>query len=202
MLALEYSPAYAASITPAKIVTCPGTTDEEVREMLAQGLNAALGAQSRLLRFDGAPDEVARAAFWNNGPEFHWFAGYDRKKLSSLQQVFVRIPDILSSDRLDIICTDKAGSGYAWALPGIWKIHLGVEWVTDTDREDRIQTFVHEAAHIAGRSVAKEKPWYGKTDAHTEAHKHRPARPRMAMRSADNIGFYATDLAENFLNYM
>jgi len=201
MLALEYSPSYAASVAPAKIVPCAGTTAEEVREMLAQGLNAARGAQSRLLRFDRAVDEAARANLWNGGPEYHWFASYDKQKLSSLRRVFDRIPDILSSSRLDVICSLK-DDGYAHALPGIWKIHLGSQWVKDTDREDRIQTFVHEAGHIAGRSVTREKPWYGKTDAHTEAHKHRPFRPHMAMRSADNIGFYATDLAENFLSYM
>ena len=202
MLALEYSPAYAASIAPARIVTCAGVTEEEVREMLAQGLNAALGAQSRLTRFGTAADEAARAALWNGGPEFHWFADYDKLKLYSLRQVFERIPPILSSARLDVICHNEPKSGYANALPGIWKIHLGTQWVHDTDREDRIQTFVHEAAHIAGRSVAKEDPWYGKLAAHTLAHTGRVLRPRMALRSADNIGFYATDLAENFLNYM
>ena len=108
--------------------------------------------------------------------------------------------EVLSSSRLDVIC-DAKDKGYARALPGIWKIHLGNDWIKDTDREERIQTFVHEAAHIAGRSVAFEEPWYGKPDAITKAHTHRPLRPRMALRSADNIGYYALDLAVNFLSY-
>lgn len=202
MLSLEYSPTYAASIAPARIIACPGAPAEVVRELLAQGLNAARGVQSRLLRFERAADEAARANLWNSGPEYVWFADYDKLKLHSLCRVFERIPEILSSSRLDVICSDKSGSGYARALPGIWKIHLGVEWVTDRDREERIQTFVHEAGHVAGRSVAKEDPWYGKAKAQLLAHTHRPLRPRMALRSADNIGFYATDLAENFLNYL
>jgi hypothetical protein len=201
MLTSELSPAYAASIAPAKIIPCPGATAEQVREMLAQGLNAARGVQSRMARFSARPDEAARAQLWNLGPEYVWFADYDKAKLNSLRSVFDRIVSILSSARLDVIC-DLSDKGYARAAPGIWKIHLGKDWVNDTDREDRIQTFVHEAAHIAGRSVAREKPWYGKADAITQAHKHRPLRPRMALRSADNIGFYATDLAENFLSYM
>jgi hypothetical protein len=195
------SPAYATSVAQAKIVTCAGATDEQVREMLAQALNAARGAQSRMARFGARPDEAARALLWNNGPEHVWFAHYDKAKLNSLRRVFDRIVAILSSTRLAVIC-DRSNSGYASSLPGIWKIHLGKQWVHDTDREERIQTFVHEAAHIAGRTVADEDPWYGKSAAKRLAHKHRPARPRMALRSADNIGFYATDLAVNFLKYI
>ena len=67
MLSLEYSPTYAASIAPARIIACPGAPAEVVRELLAQGLNAARGVQSRLLRFERAADEAARANLWNSG---------------------------------------------------------------------------------------------------------------------------------------
>lgn len=197
----EYSDAYAVSIAPAKIIPCPGTPAPKVRELLAQALNAARGVQSRFVRFQNQATDANRAYLWNGGPEYVWFADCNKGKYNSLKQVFDRIPEILSSSRLDVICDDK-DRGYASALPGIWKIHLGIQWVKDTDRVERIQTFVHEAAHIAGRSVAREKPWYGETAAKTLAHKHRPFRPRMALRSADNIGYYAVDLAENFLSYL
>lgn len=198
---LEYSPAYAASIAPAKIIPCPGALAPEVRELLAQGLNAARGVQSRFVRFQKQATDAEQANLWNNGPEYTWFAAYDKHKYRSLQGVFNRISPILSSSRLDVIC-DDTDKGYAHALPGIWKIHLGIKWINDTDREERIQTFVHEAAHIAGRSVTREKSWYGETNAQALAHKPRPLRPRMALRSADNIGYYAIDLAKNFLSYM
>lgn len=204
-----YSDAYAASIAPATIVACPGASGPYVREQLAQALEAARGVSSRLLRFDSR-DQAGREQLWNSGPEAHWFAGYDRLKLASLRRVFERIGEILSSRRLDVVCSLE-DSGYAEAHPGIWKIGLGKQWVADTDREERIQTFVHEAAHIAGRSVvmegeSKRNPtrhpgWYGKPLAHKQAHKRRLLRPRMALRSADNIGYYAMDLAENFLDY-
>ncbi|MCB1714541.1 MAG: hypothetical protein KDK05_05335 [Candidatus Competibacteraceae bacterium] len=198
---LEYSPAYAASIAPAKIIPSPGAPAPEVRELLAQGLNAARGVQSRFIRFQKQATDADRANLWNTGPEYQWFAAYDKTKYNSLKQVFDRIAVILASTRLDVIC-DDTDKRYAHALPGIWKIHLGIKWIHDTDREERIQTFVHEAAHIAGRSVAKESAWYGPTQAHKEAHKHRPLRPHMALRSADNIGYFAIDLAKNFLSYV
>jgi hypothetical protein len=46
MLTSELSPANAAFIAPAKIVPCAGSTDEQVREMLAQGINAARRMQN------------------------------------------------------------------------------------------------------------------------------------------------------------
>ena len=196
----EYSPGYATSIAPAKIIPCPGAPAPVVRELLAQALNAARGVTSRFVRFQARATDADRASLWNVGPEYVWFGDYDGRKYSSLNRVFLGIVEILSSSRLDVIC-DADDKGYARALPGIWKIHLGTDWIKDTDREERIQTFVHEAAHIAGRSVAREAPWYGKPDAITKAHIRRPLRPRMALRSADNIGYYALDLAVNFLSY-
>lgn len=197
----EYSAAYAASIVKAKIVVCPGVTADEVRELLAQALDASRGAQSRLNRLQAKPTEADRAALWNGGPEHTWFAAYDQRKFSSLKNVFDRIEKILSSSRLDVICKPSLKAD-AEALPGIWKISLGTVWINSTNREERIQTFVHEAAHIAGRTVAQENAWYGKSTAQAQALKRRPLRPRIALRSADNIGYYATDLAQNFLSYM
>lgn len=197
----EYSAAYAASIVKAKIVTCSGVTVDETRELLAQALDASRGAQSRLSRLQAKPTEADRAALWNGGPEHIWFAAYDRRKFTSLKNVFDRIEKILSSSRLDVICKPSLNA-YGEALPGIWKISLGTAWINSPDREERIQTFVHEAAHIAGRTVAREGDWYGKSTAQAQALKRRPLRPRMALRSADNIGYYATDLAQNFLSYM
>ncbi len=202
MLADKLSAEYAAAIAPAKIIACPGVTEEEVRELLAKGLEVARCVEPRLARFDQAIDEAHRAELWNTGLEGYWFAAYSRMKLFSLRRVFARIPDILSSRRLDIICHHLPGFSYGDADPGIWKINLGMGWVNDAgDREERIQTFVHEAAHIAGRWVVDEDPWYGRDKAHSMAHIHRPGRRRMAMRSADNIGYYAIDIAENGILY-
>ena len=195
-----YSEAYAASVAPAKIVSCAKVPDSVVRELLAQALNASLGVQSRILRFEQRASDVERAELWNGGPEWVWLSDFDTVKYRSLCNTFRSIGSILGSKRLDVICAEN--TSYSWALPGIWKIHLGRNWIDETDREWRAATIVHEAAHIAGRVVVLEKPWYNKAEALDMAHKKRRLRPRMAMRSAENIGWYALDLHENFLEFL
>jgi hypothetical protein len=55
---------------------------------------------------------------------------------------------------------------------------------------ERVQTFVHEAAHISGRICAFEGRRYGPDAA------HRLADSSMkATRNADNYGYYAINVA-------
>jgi hypothetical protein len=91
--------------------------------------------------------------------------------------------------------------GLAGSVSAIFRIRLGWKWI-DADRREKIQTFIHEASHIAGRTVAHENLWYGESSAQAMAATRRPLRPRMMMRSADNLGYYAIDLADNFLEYI
>jgi hypothetical protein len=69
MLTSEFSSTYAASIAPAKIILKAGIGEEAVREMLAQGLEAAKGARSRLTRFDSKPTK-SKSQVLEQRPEF------------------------------------------------------------------------------------------------------------------------------------
>ena len=67
----EYSPGYAASIAPAKIIPCPDAPAPEVRELLAQALNAARGVTSRFVRFRAKATDADRASLWNDRTRVH-----------------------------------------------------------------------------------------------------------------------------------
>ena len=101
----------------------------------------------------------------------------------------------LSDQRLKVACRprrEKFGS----ASPGIRIINLGTDWIAPgfdnlaLDDAERVQTFVHEAAHIVGRVIAFESMHYGRD----KAKKLADAGMR-ATRSADNYGYYAIDVA-------
>ena len=86
---------------------------------------------------------------------------------------------------------------YASSSPGIRKLTLGWKWVypkpdpPDNDDAVRVQTFVHEAAHISGRTNGlSEEKYYGRTSAHDLADSG-----MKVTRNADNYGFYAIDVA-------
>jgi hypothetical protein len=197
MLYPPLSPETAGSVVRGTIKPFDQLTDHDVRELVAYAVRAAHKVQYRLTQFSADADEAARAARWNNGAEAYWFAAYDPKKLASLRSVFDRIPEILQDRHLKIVCDPKLSS-YASALPGIRRIRLGQLWLA-ADRFEQIQTFVHEASHIAGRMVADESKWYQPAAAHQQALIHRPLRPRMALRNADNLGYYAMEISDNFV---
>lgn len=192
---------YAASLTQAEITPCTGVTEPQIREFIASAIEVSRVVQNRLHRFDGRRGQALRQDLWNSGPEYKWFSTYSSLKLLSLKLVFRRIPEILAGRRLKVSC-DPTFPFYADSNPGIHKILLGQKWLNPHEtRSERIQTFVHEANHIAGRWVVDEDPWYGEGPAQAMARVDRPGRPLMMMRSADNLGYYAIDLSENPLLY-
>ena len=192
---------YAASLVPGEITPCAGVTEPQIREFIAAAIEVTRVVQRRLDRFDGRRGRELREDLWNRGPEVKWFHTYSHLKLVSLKLVFRRIREILSARRLKVSC-DPSFSSYADADPCIYKILLGQSWLNPNEtRSEKIQTFIHEAGHIAGRWVVDEDPWYGEGPAQTMARVHRPGRPFMMMRSCDNLGYYAIDLAENAFLY-
>ncbi len=99
-----------------------------------------------------------------------------------------KIASILGSSKLDIKCK-WSKPWYGDASPGIYKITLGGDWKSEpSSSADKVQTFVHEAAHIAGAVLGGEaRGKYGISDALTRASKH----PGTAVRTAENLGYYA-----------
>lgn len=94
------------------------------------------------------------------------------------------------------LMTDTQETGYARALPSIRRIHLGMAWITPGPLTlggpdpERVQTFVHEAAHIAGRFSSDEGDHYGPDSA-----KGLADETMRATRNADNYGYYAIHVA-------
>jgi hypothetical protein len=190
----------AARTAPAEITGCEEKSELYIRVTLAKAVQCTLKARYRLASVAARTSDSERQKLWNAGPEKTWFDAYDARKLARIQETFERIGEILSSPKLSIIC-DPNFALYAKALPGIRRIRLGRMWIDldPEERSERIQTFIHEAAHIAGRSVGNETPWYGRTGAQTMASKMElRKRPMMVTRSAENHGYYAIDVAAAF----
>src|SRR5262245_51938357 len=187
---LHTDPNSAKQLAPAKIDPFPHRTEEYIRQRLAAAVRVARYTHLGLVTLAAKGDKVQR---WNDGLGAGWFGEYSDQKFEKVLATFNEIQWYLTDRRLDVI--GKSGKkGYASALPGIRRITLGALWVSPPfkdpfdDEAERVQTFVHEAAHIAGRVSASERNHYGRKATHDLA----DASMR-ATRSADNYGYYAID---------
>lgn len=182
--------AQAARSVPAKIKPCGVWTDEKIRKFIAAALQVARRASHRLNAIDVHADPAAE---WYGGLEEFWFGAFKRRKLRKVRITFEHIVNILSSPRLRVIC-DPDRKNYGAALPGIRKISIGDKWrngVGGNGDEERVQTFIHEAAHIGGRTnLAENRGVYGRKLVKLEL----VNGGMKATRSADNFGYYAIDL--------
>lgn len=163
-----------------------------IRAYTAAALCVASHAAQRLTLVQAAS---AREARWNQGPEHGWFGDYSPYKAKKVHETFLEIVRILSGRRLKID-GDNGFSSYGDALPGIHKIKLGTDWRMPSPEvgllpdHERVQTIVHEAAHIAGRFSSAENKFYGPKAS------RKLARWRMrATRHADSYGYYALEVA-------
>ena len=136
--------------------------------------------------------EASRLSKWETGPEQEWFFEYSDRKFRKLQREFGQITTILSSSKLKVICNPKL-TDHGQASVGIRKIFLGSAWVVLSDRyrHEKIGTFIHEAAHIAGQTATPE--WYEQSRARYMAAYTFP-RPMRVTRNASNYEFYALDI--------
>jgi hypothetical protein len=182
---------------PAHITCCarwPEVSEGRVRRYAATALYVTEHANRRFNDLFSRDLEGR----WDDpmSPERYWFGAFSRLKADKVRRTFQGIARHLSNPDLKIICDDGLVDSYAKAMPGIPRITLGTLWRTperDVDPDaERVQTFVHEAAHICGRtSGLAESNFYGRAGAHILT------RWRMrATRNADNYGYYAVDLVD------
>lgn len=191
---LAISAADARRLAPAAITPFSAWTADDVRTYLAAAVRVSDIVSRRLNLMHALKDR--NEAWWNvkDSPEQYWFGAFSQGKVAKLWWTFQLIARHLASPGLKVVC-DASKSVYGMASPLIEKIWLGTAWQnppSDVDADlERVQTFVHEAAHIAGRFSLAEGKNYG------EAAAHALARYRMrATRNADNYGYYALDVAE------
>ncbi len=199
-LFLATDEASAKMIAPASIIPFPkgvhgrSQTDPYIRQRLAAAVRAARFVELRLSALSAKSDVNL---LWNSSGQLEkkWFGDYSEAKFRKVLSTFSEIVRRLQDPRLKVV-SDAKKSGYASALPGIRKIELGMLWVTPVppilggSDHERVQTFVHEAAHMAGRFSVSESTHYGPDAAQTLA----DAGMR-ATRNADNYGYYAIDAA-------
>lgn len=178
---------------PAKIDPFMFVDENYVRARGAAAVRISRMVQIRLQSLAGRSDIEDR---WNMGRETWWFGLYSARKFRKVQRTFVHIHSILANERLKVDCELKFKS-YGSALPGIRHIKLGAFWRAPgqsslgEDEEERVQTFIHEAAHITGRiNLAEAKGKYGKLLSHQLA-----ANGMKSTRHADCYGYYALDTA-------
>lgn len=175
--------AFAAS-GPVVDSSCNG---HNVPSWLSNAGKFASSASARLNTL-GSMSETSRKAAWNSGDEKRWFGSYSESRFNNVKSRMAKISSIMKSSKLDIQCK-WSKSWFGDASPGIYKITLGGDWRDEpSGNVDKVQTFVHESAHIAGAVLGGEsRGKYGVSDALTRATKH----PGTAIRTAENLGYYA-----------
>jgi hypothetical protein len=182
----------AKILAPAHIESFPNVPEDYIRQRLAAAVRVA---RYVYLGLTALAAKENRADLWTRGLEMIWFGDYSEDKFEKVFSTFSEIQFYLADERLDVIGKPRL-SGYASALPGIRKIKLGQDWIAPgfktlaEDDAERVQTFIHEAAHIAGRVSASESNHYGR-----DACKKLADASMRATRSADNYGYYAIDFA-------
>lgn len=165
-----------------------------IRVYAATGLCVASHTTHHLTSLLAPPNRETR---WNHpdSPESRWFGEFSAYKANKVHSTFLSIVGILSRRRLRID-GDDALKSYGRALPGIYKITLGEAWRTPsasngmTSDHERVQTFIHEAAHIAGRVSSAESNNYGPLDSRLLT-----LWRMRATRNADSYGYYALEVA-------
>lgn len=182
----------AKILAPATIESFPNVPEDYVRQRLAAAVRVARFVHQGLRDLEA---KTNRADLWNSGLEMVWFGDYSDRKLEKVLATFNEIQFYLADPELKVICKARLPK-FGKALPGIRKITLGQDWVVPelenraADDAERVQTFVHEAAHIAGRISGREYKHYGR-----EACKKLADASMRSTRSADNFGYYAIDAA-------
>jgi len=165
-----------------------------VRTTLHVAATYASLASQRLNQLSSLPEDAGKNQ-WNSGPEKIWFGTYRKNRLINLRNRMWKIVQTLKDPLLVISC-DWSKPLFGQASPGIPDITLGREW-RDAPRSDidKVQTIIHEAAHIRGAVLGGElRRKYGIKDAIDRAKDY----PGTAIRTAENIGYYATCRASKY----
>lgn len=177
--------------SPSITSTCGG---QQVRKALYEATNYASLASQRLNYISSLPEKQQREK-WNKGPENTWFGKYRKNRLINVRNRMWKILQTLKDPLLVISC-DWSFPKFGKASPRILNIKLGCLW-RDTPRSkvDRVQTLIHEAAHIRGAVLGGElRQKYGIKNALDRANRY----PGIAIRTPENIGYYAVCRASNY----
>jgi hypothetical protein len=201
---LATRPADSARLAPASItVTWQGCPAEEVRRYLAGAVRLTEMVVRRLDRLHASS---RKSAVWgasvNAQPtlEAKWFGAFSDHKFDKVRRTFHAIRNLLSSPRLKLVCDDlKAGEAFGMAIPILFPqtIWLGRHWrfayAGKPGHDERLGTFVHEAAHLCGRYSLYE---YGPQRSGRAPALLLAANGMRATENADNYGYYALDVVE------
>ncbi len=178
---------------PSISSTCGG---QPVLTTLHVAMQYASLASHRLNYLSSLPKRQ-QAAQWNkrNSPEKIWFGIYRKNRLINVRNRMWKIVRTLKDPLLVIVCDwKKPGYGKAW--PGNPTITLGKAWkaATGSCTTEKVITLIHETAHIRGAVLGGElRKKYGIKDAKNRAKRY----PGIAIRTAENIGYYAVCRAWN-----
>lgn len=170
---------------------------QPVRTALHIAKQYASFASQRLNQLSLLPDNQQEAQWNNNSPEKTWFGAYRKNRLTSLRNRMQRIVQTLEDPLLAIACNWNK-SYFGKASPGIRDITLGKAWKDEpTTSVDKIQTLIHEVAHIRGAVLGGElRGKYGVRHAIDRAKRY----PGVAIRTAENIGYYTVCRASIYSN--
>jgi hypothetical protein len=180
--------ASARSLAPAEIEPFDGWTADQIRLRLAAAVRIAKVVQQRLNRLRGAANP--QTIWITDGPEQWWFGDYSAGKVGKIGHTFNVVYQTLGHRSLKVVCKGEKPF-YGLAGVAIKRIVLGALWKSNNAPvSERVQTFIHEASHIAGRVTLTEKHDYGQEASHALA-----GRKMKATRNADNFGYYALHVA-------
>jgi hypothetical protein len=168
-------------------------------------------ARVRLRDLAAISDEAVRGDKWNKGDEGVWFGGYKRANFTKIQRNFDRIWEVLTNPKLEIRCVERSSCNWkqnccnncedSKSKECLWgsarlnsfrakriTIFLNDIWFHCHDEPyERVQTLIHEAAHISGVSNIREGKKYGAACAKKLAQRN----CFQAAKNADNYGYYA-----------
>lgn len=192
----------AASAAPKISSSCNGFPVLTARHVAAQYAGMARDRMNSLAKM-GKPE---RKSAWKAGAEAKWLGSYTDARFADARSITAKIVTILDSSKLTISCDTSYSEWGSFEIhknvgwPEYYDMTLGKPWLYGMlglaagrlDGERQV-TIIHEAAHGAGanrgealhRSYAK---W-----ALNRAKKY----PHLAVRTAENHGYYAVCRASN-----
>lgn len=156
--------------------------------------------------------EMDRQKEWNKvgSAERTWFGGYRKVNFGKIHRAMLNIQQILKSNKLTIVCEGRRNCKWkpnccgskkcyqegkcTWGSSKWNSMHaseitiiLRDVWFHCRDWNERVQTLVHEAAHVSGVTNVRESKKAGPSCAKKLAIQN----CFKAIRNADNYGYYA-----------
>jgi Lysine-specific metallo-endopeptidase len=179
---------YPSTIEGCEKITGSDVTTELVKKIWLEARCYVAQALTRL-QYLSALAEAQRKAEWAKDieQEVTWFGPYTSDNFRKIHRNFQQISEILSSKRFKVVCKPEK-KFMASAAPLIHTMKLRSDWLNNGPHTERVQTIIHEAAHIAlVVNFLSENKKYGPACAKKLAQQN----CFKALRNADNYGYYA-----------